>query len=253
MKTNKIMRVASVLLVAVLLTTCAISGTFAKYVTTGNTGDGARVAKWGIVMDSTGTATFKDTYDATVATSGTTGDAVVAPGTNNSATYTITGAPETAYTVSFAYNNQTLEEVYLGAGTYTYADAQGAVTYVGMDQTVTSNYYPIKYTVTVSTTNGTLNDGSAFTANTAKNYDTLAAALTDLAATTIAFDPNEACDVTVTIAWAWAIQNADQNANAYDTILGDLAAGNADLTKSEGAAYNLTVLYDLTVTVTQKD
>ena len=64
MKTNKIMRVASVLLVAVLLTTCAISGTFAKYVTTGNTGDGARVAKWGIVMDSTGTATFKDTYDA---------------------------------------------------------------------------------------------------------------------------------------------------------------------------------------------
>ena len=33
MKTNIMMRVASTLLIAVLLSTCAISGTFAKYIT----------------------------------------------------------------------------------------------------------------------------------------------------------------------------------------------------------------------------
>ena len=47
MKKNKMMRIASVLLVAVILTTCAISGTFAKYVSSADSSDSARVAYWG--------------------------------------------------------------------------------------------------------------------------------------------------------------------------------------------------------------
>ena len=47
MKKNVMMRVASALLVAVLMTTCAISGTFAKYTTTASGKDAARVANWG--------------------------------------------------------------------------------------------------------------------------------------------------------------------------------------------------------------
>ena len=43
MKKNIMMRVASALLIAVLLTTCAISGTFAKYVSTASGSDTARV------------------------------------------------------------------------------------------------------------------------------------------------------------------------------------------------------------------
>lgn len=63
MKKNKMMRVASALLVAVLLTTCAISGTFAKYVASANGSDSARVAKWdvkleGTTMQQTNTFTF---------------------------------------------------------------------------------------------------------------------------------------------------------------------------------------------------
>ena len=46
MKKNKMMRIASALLVAVILTTCAISGTFAKYVTSTPGSDSARVAKF---------------------------------------------------------------------------------------------------------------------------------------------------------------------------------------------------------------
>ena len=47
MKKNKMMRIASVLLVAVLLSTCAIFGTFAKYTTSVTSQDSARVAYWG--------------------------------------------------------------------------------------------------------------------------------------------------------------------------------------------------------------
>ena len=47
MKKNTFMRVASALLVAVLLTTCAIAGTFAKYTTEVSSEDSARVAYWG--------------------------------------------------------------------------------------------------------------------------------------------------------------------------------------------------------------
>ena len=52
MKKNKMMRIASVLLVAVLLSACAISGTFAKYTTTVNGDDSARIAKWEIEVDT---------------------------------------------------------------------------------------------------------------------------------------------------------------------------------------------------------
>ena len=61
MKKNKMMRVASALLIAVLLTTSAISGTFAKYVSTGHAEDIARVAKWGIVVKAGGSL-FSDAY-----------------------------------------------------------------------------------------------------------------------------------------------------------------------------------------------
>ena len=51
MKKNVMMRVASALLVAVLMTTCAISGTFAKYTSTQTSSDTARVAKWDIKLN----------------------------------------------------------------------------------------------------------------------------------------------------------------------------------------------------------
>ena len=43
MKKNKMMRAASALMVATLLTTSVISGTFAKYVTSVNSSDWARI------------------------------------------------------------------------------------------------------------------------------------------------------------------------------------------------------------------
>lgn len=63
MKKNKMMRLASWLMVLTLLTTCIISGTFAKYVTSDSAGDTARVAQWGVVASISGSL-FGEHYTA---------------------------------------------------------------------------------------------------------------------------------------------------------------------------------------------
>ena len=97
MKKNVMMRVASALLVAVLMTTCAISGTFAKYTTTNSGSDDARVARWGFQKTALAFEMFDGEY--TNVESGN-GDNVVAPGTFKEITITLVPqaeAPEVAY------------------------------------------------------------------------------------------------------------------------------------------------------------
>ncbi len=108
MKKNKMMRFASMVLVLTLLSTCAISGTFAKYTTTASGTDTARVAYWG--FGSSGTDLDMDLFAASYVTSGSENvkssgsDNVVAPGTSGTATFSFvtasdaTKAPEVAYT-----------------------------------------------------------------------------------------------------------------------------------------------------------
>lgn len=92
MKKNRMMRLASILLVCVLLSTSVISGTFAKYVTQSGSQDTARVAKWGF----TDTATisldnlFDDVYDGENGIQGVTIDGtdnIIAPGTTNEVSF----------------------------------------------------------------------------------------------------------------------------------------------------------------------
>ncbi len=102
MKKNKMMRLASVLLVAVLLSTCAISGTFAKYVSSDTATDNARVAYWGWGSNIMGDL---DLFDGNYTNVDSRDDAnVVAPGTEKTATISLaytpngeTKAPEVAY------------------------------------------------------------------------------------------------------------------------------------------------------------
>lgn len=120
MKKNKMMRIASVLLVAVILTTCAISGTYAKYVTSGNSYDTARVAKFGVTITANGD-TFANAYEkvgngsgnsnkkVAYATAGSTvksgaeAEDVVAPGTKGDmVSMTLSGTPEVAVKVTYA-------------------------------------------------------------------------------------------------------------------------------------------------------
>lgn len=219
MKKNKMMRIASVLLVAVILTTCAISGTYAKYVTSGNGSDTARVAKFGVTV--TGTAnTFKETYpkDDTSATlignSVVSTEDVVAPGTSGSmAAFTITGTPEVAVNVKFA---GTLE---LGDK---WVDSASAY------------YCPIEVTVGDQTYKG--NDYTSADLFEAAVNAKIATYSKDYVAGT---DLSTIGGNAPVITWKWAFEGNDDN----DTYLGDqAAAGNA-----------ATIFLDVTAIVTQID
>ena len=98
MKKNVMMRVASALLVAVLMTTCAISGTFAKYTSTKSGSDNARVAKWGF---GTNEITFDMFLGEYTNVDSQNSDNVVAPGTSNTVNVKFVAddvIPEVAYT-----------------------------------------------------------------------------------------------------------------------------------------------------------
>jgi hypothetical protein len=128
---NKMMRIASVLLVAALITTCAISGTFAKYVTKVEGSDKARVAKWGIILTVNADGTFADKYaaeDASYLEAGGeysvvsfNGDKVVAPGTSSKLAKTqlkatVKGTPEVA--TRYILEAKVTSDIYLGKGEY---------------------------------------------------------------------------------------------------------------------------------------
>lgn len=107
MRKNKMMRLASALLVLTLLTTSIISGTFAKYTTQDSAGDVARVAKWGVVLQAAGSL-YGTNYQksSNTITNGTEGISVkgtqiadtnvIAPGTKNETgmSFSINGTPE---------------------------------------------------------------------------------------------------------------------------------------------------------------
>lgn len=104
MKKNRMLRVAAVLLVAVMLTTSVISGTFAKYTTSATSEDSARVANWGFERTNSMDLTnlFLGSYQNVVSNDG---DDVIAPGTEGSTTFAFaydgangTTGPEVAYT-----------------------------------------------------------------------------------------------------------------------------------------------------------
>lgn len=112
MRKNKFMRAASGLLVAVLLTTCVISGTFAKYTTSAEGSDSARVAVWG--LDGTSSIKLNNLFsneytdDANGKTVSST-EKVIAPGTSGSAQFGFkynndskTTAPEVKYTFAIS-------------------------------------------------------------------------------------------------------------------------------------------------------
>ncbi len=208
MKKNVMMRVASALLVAVLMTTCAISGTFAKYTTSATGSDSARVAKWGVVITANGQM-FTTTENKTVA--GFTGNTVlsakptgndkenvVAPGMEGKLMeMTITGTPEVAVEVKY--------EATLTLSDWKVDDAE---------------YCPIEFTVGETTFK--LGDSGIVTISDLKSkveaainaYTANYAAGIDLSATATVKTP--------VVSWKWAFTGND---DTKDTQLGNAATG----------------------------
>jgi hypothetical protein len=134
MKKNKFMRLASCLLVGTLLTTCAISGTFAKYTTQDAAADSARVAKWGVELQIIGdlygqsyvegelansvpTDWAETDNGVSVRASANTESELVAPGTksNGGLSIKLNGKPEVDYQL---WVTMKTDNVFLQAGNY---------------------------------------------------------------------------------------------------------------------------------------
>ena len=220
MKKNKMMRIASVLLVAVLMSTCAISGTFAKYVTSANSADSARVAKFGVTITANGNI-FAADYNGTVTADGGTPD-LVAPGTSgNLVSMSLSGTPEVSVKV-----------------TYT-----GTVQLTGWTNSNGDFYCPVKVTV-----EGTKLCGLDYASST----DFITAIQDNIASYSQTYAPNTDLSTkgadSLAISWEWAYEDATDYINGTqndtdDTFLGDeAAAGNAS-----------TILISLVTTVTQVD
>lgn len=212
MKKNKMMRAASVLAVAVLLTTCAISGTFAKYVTSGNAGDSARVAKWGVSVVATTDNIFDATYNDEDATySGLSVSAledVVAPGTSkaNLTDLTLTGTPEVAVRVEYTAvltleNWKDADDNEYCPLIFTVEDKEFKIGGKDLDDNDIITVAQLKAAV------------EAAVAKCSKDY----APNTNLAETASTTDAP-------TISWSWPYSTSDAN-DVKDTYLGDVAAG----------------------------
>lgn len=257
MKKNLMMRAASVLLVAVMLTTCAISGTFAKYTTAGNTADAARVAEFGVVISASGQL-FGDTYNAAddngivawsnanagTVNSGTENDRVVAPGTKNvdGLVFGITGAPEVKVAVDFTVTGS---DIVLKQGTG-YDDRTTSTDTTDTFDVTGKDYNPVVFTLSQD-----VGSGYAAVPTAGNTLEEIAAYLDALDAE---YDPNTNLATTIgsfKITWEWDFD--DNGAGTYDkedTLLGDLAV-NPTLTAA--ANYSLNTAFSVNITVTQVD
>lgn len=107
MKKNRTTKIAGFLLAGVLATSCFVGGTFAKYTSSDEGEDSARVAKFGVVVTANG-GTFANKYnkdDETFTDSDFSVESevdVVAPGTKGDmASMTLSGKPEVAVSVTY--------------------------------------------------------------------------------------------------------------------------------------------------------
>lgn len=257
MKKNMMMRLASVLLIAVLMSTCAISGTFAKYVTSDSVTDTARVAKFGVTVETTGSLfgsqyasvlggngieTWANAHAGTV--NGGAADAkVVAPGTQNAEgmTFSITGTPEVAVNVNIEIApkgkaaSEAAKDIFLAAGTYDDLTTGKADTFD------TAEYHPVKFTLTK---NGT----AVVTAGTLADVETYLEKSMNYAPNT---DLTETYGI-YKLTWVWDFDDAGAGTyDKQDTLLGDLAAGTATI--GDATKYNLTIDFEIKITVTQID
>lgn len=232
------MRVAGLLLALVLVTSCFVGGTFAKYVTSDTGTDSARVAKFGVEITANGTMFAKeyDTDDTNVA--GTIAQSVVssdesklvAPGTKgNMVSMTLTGTPEVAVRVQYAAT-LTLNDNWKGADGKFYCPLQIKIP---------------EYDAETQTWGNVLVDGTKFDNAEALRRE-VENRINAFSATYAAGTPLNSLTAedhkAPSVSWEWPFHHDDAS-DIKDTYLGDQAA------EGKAAEIQLTVV----TTVTQVD
>ena len=236
MKKNVMMRAASALLVAVLLTTCTISGTFAKYTTSTTGTDKARVAYWGFDQAA---ATTIDMFDGTYQNvSAATGEVdgfsnVIAPGTQKSTTF------------AFGYTNYKTDKITKPEVAYTFK----------VDPKITGDHDSLDANPNFK---WTLQKGTG----TVDKYNTVADLLAAVKALSGEADGEKeyaagelptaftSDDEVYTIGWEWVFETADDDTTTdkneeKEQDATDTAMGNSQTLEN--------VTFEITITATQID
>ncbi len=181
MKKLNMTKLLVLLLSLCLITSSFVGGTLAKYVTEGTASDTARVAKWGVEINTSGSLysdayakkadtngdipavwVATDTNDALTVAAATSDDNIVAPGTQSAATgmtFGVSGTPEVDTQITATIKAR---DIYLKQGTYGVMVATDTVTAENfMDLAKGNNLYTYD-----ASTGYTFVDSSAQTAPT---------------------------------------------------------------------------------------
>lgn len=272
MKNMKNVKILCAVMAMVLLTTCVIGTTLARYTTNDSANDTARVAKWGIELAIGGTLFGSDYAEHNtengdqIVKAGTShsvsavdGANIVAPGTKNDVgfRFDLTGTPEVAYEVIVEdYSN---ESIYL-AGGYTYGlmleeygvneatdlsdlfvkEASGSTYVAATTYTAGTKYYRLHDALDFTNSNSyyplvwtVKGDGRLNSLNLTSN-DLLVVAETAAAAVdALAGNANEDSTSGFTLTWAWKFDEQD---DAADTVLGNLMTDAEVVARTNGGS-----------------
>lgn len=255
MKKNKILRLASVMLMLCLITTCAISGTFAKYTTSGSGSETARVAKWGVTFAtvpgdlSTSYATTDTDHSADITTSVKADADVVAPGTSGKLFgFQTSGSPEVAFITTFSLDETATTLI------FTNKKVVGNAA-----ETITDGYYPVVFTVKLND-NVISSDANTeaelktalekcqyrYDVGTGKYWTSVDGGTNWVEGTTTV--PQ------VSVSWNWAFEGGAID-DAADTTIGNLMAGDSTTTGliTSSSDYSTSMTIVITATATQID
>lgn len=245
------LRAAGLLFALVLITSCFVGGTFAKYVKSVSGTQLARVARFGVEITAEDDTAFKTTYatyasglsigaNSVISSIGASGtrDKVVAPGTgeDKAATLSITGTPEVAVHVELTMSGM---DVFLRAGDHPDLTATSPTARFNLAKP----YHPVVFTLKQNDAelkSGTISDINAYLASLPKDF----APGTDLGTK---FG-------TYTLSWEWAFEDSTiDKKDQADTLLGALAAKQSAFPYDPGTDYHTGISFTLTATVTQID
>ena len=226
---NRLHILVCLVLMFTLISTCMMTGTLAKYVSTASGTDTARVAKWGFIGINT-VDIFSSTYvnAGTVTTvraaNGT--DKVVAPGTSGGFTFGLaSGTSEVATKVTFAVtetNTSAIPIVYSYGGNY-YSNVLSGTAYLKVP------------------------DATTFTAVTIAGNLAALATVFNTATAVIPPGTNYTTALSGALDWYWAFEQDATNTTGANIATRDAA----DTTL--GAAGTATVTLNVTVTAEQVD
>ena len=228
-RNSRVYRLLVLMLAVAMLSICLTFVTIGRYSTNDSSNDYARVAAFGVRVRASDESNFKTEYESTnnsITVRSSNGERVVAPGTADAdgITFSIKGTPEVATEIIIDMDIE--KDVFLKY------DDNGNDAY----------YRPVVFTLSCN--------GSDIVSG---SLSAVEAAFNDITNDSTFIDPNTVLDRVYTLTWEWSYISAAPNADAYDTALGDLAAGIVPVGAVEGTDYCLDIAYSISITVNQLD